>query len=267
MDAEEVAKYPGLTQRGKGGVWYFRKRIPVDLVHIYDRPDVRDSLDTKDKATAIRKYLVRLRELNDEFEAHRERIASRTRIEQALSAGNLEMLSHAEIEHLLLDWWSNRKSLQADPPRGDAEGEPHREDAIVSDLERLMPDAEHAAETITQASLQVLREIGFRSSSLKVGRISTATAYPMVDKSGPRFAYLRDLVGRALRIEGALALDRVRGTASAPRDPLFNPITPTLELPSTGQAVRDARQTIGAMLKAFRKEREVRFEVSPNTKT
>lgn len=261
MGDEEVAKYPGLSTRDESGVWYFRKRIPVDLVHLYDRPDVRESLDTKDKAAAIRKYLLLLRELNEEFEAHRERIGKQARIEQALSAGNLEMLTHAEIEHLLLDWWNSRKSIQADQTQSDDEGEPDREGAIVSDLERLMPDAQHAAETIAEAAQQVLREVGFRSSSLKVGRISTVTRYPLVDQSGPRFAYLCDLVGRALRIEGALALDRVRGTACTPHDPLLNPIAPTLELPLPAQAVSDARKTVSAMLKAFRKEREVRFGV------
>ena len=54
MIENELAKYPGLYLRG--AVWYVRKKVPIDLRHVFTKDQVRKSLDVRDQRSAVRLY-------------------------------------------------------------------------------------------------------------------------------------------------------------------------------------------------------------------
>lgn len=69
MDQNELAKYPDLYQRG--GVWYVRKKVPIDLRHLNSGDQVRKSLDTGDLKAAVRLYPAKMAEITGGFEQQR----------------------------------------------------------------------------------------------------------------------------------------------------------------------------------------------------
>ena len=80
----------------RGDIFYFRARIPVDLVAAYGRSHVSISLRTQDRATAKARAQEHAVALRRELEAIQGRTASPT---DALT-GTVLHLSNADIEHL-----------------------------------------------------------------------------------------------------------------------------------------------------------------------
>ncbi len=110
MDDEQLAKYPGLYLRD--GVWYVRKRRPKDLEHVEARGQIRLSLETSDKRTAIKRYPFKLAEIELGFENQRKELQETGRVGHALSLGKLDLLERADIEVLVADWWSARERIR-----------------------------------------------------------------------------------------------------------------------------------------------------------
>ena len=61
-----MSKHPRLMRRG--GVYYFRCKIPVDLVDHYDKREIVESLRTKNATEALRKVRKRSEAQEQEFD-------------------------------------------------------------------------------------------------------------------------------------------------------------------------------------------------------
>ena len=109
-----MAKYPNLWKRGNA--YYLRMRVPLDLVQTLRKEHVVRSLRTSDHRTALERYRRAQAEIEEQFAAIRQGRASAARSEAAIAAGDLNRLSHREIEALVVDWFAARPDLQPVAP-------------------------------------------------------------------------------------------------------------------------------------------------------
>ena len=244
MDENELAKYPGLYQRG--GVWYVRKKVPIDLRHLNNSDQVRKSLDASDFKAAVRLYPARMAEITHRFEQQRADLGRQDRVTQALLTAKLDRLSRAEIDGLVWAWWEKRAAARR--PGEDAVDLDEALACIDGDLNDLnSPDGDPAE----QLAGQLLVEAGLSSYPRRVGPIMTATRSPAMDRSTEQFRYLRDRVRAGLEIEARLARDHLTGEHTAPKDPQFNP--------ASGSAVRSGvggdERRLSDLIKDYRAER------------
>ena len=126
---DEMARYPGLVDRD--GVWQVRKHIPVDLQNIDPRGSIHISLGTRDKRQAIRRYPLKLAEMEAGFDRLRADLRERPFVEAALITGRIENLGRTALEEIVRSWWEARSPFR----------NPNTEDAddvreTLSDLER-----------------------------------------------------------------------------------------------------------------------------------
>lgn len=70
---DDMARFPGLRPRGRGGVFYFRVRVPKDLVERMRRKDIWVSLETNDLSIAKERYLEQALKMQREFAEQRRR--------------------------------------------------------------------------------------------------------------------------------------------------------------------------------------------------
>jgi integrase len=241
---DEMASYPGLTQRG--GVWHVRKRIPIDLEHIDTRGSIRISLGTKDKREAVRQYHLKLAEIEAGFERLRAELQTRPAIQIALAAARIEDLGRQQIETLVAEWWQGRKLLR-EPKLADGMDRAEilaalAEDNALSDrVEGRGSDRAH------DVADQLLVASGAAARPHRVGSIKTSTRYPTIDREAKAYLQLVALVRQGLLFEQKLANDSVTGGRSAPVHPIFNPddrSTPT------------ATNTVSDLVTRYRTERE-----------
>lgn len=68
---DDMAKPPGLVQRGR--IWYYRKRVPKDLVERYGKREIPISLETEDYRTAVGRFHEEAAKLETEFAEIRRR--------------------------------------------------------------------------------------------------------------------------------------------------------------------------------------------------
>lgn len=215
-----MAKYPGLYQRG--GVWYVRKRVPVDLLHIEARDQVRLSLETSVRQEAIKRYPFKLSEIERGFDQLRRDHRGRSKMEQALRTGRLEALSWPDLGELASEWWDRRTKSRMGTLQ-DVDDVPELIAQIDDDLSRaISPGPEHGA-VIESLVDRLLVEAGVPAYPVRAGAMRTHTLRPEVDRSTAQYGYLRDLVRRAVEQETAMAKDYLVGRRSAHTDPIFNP--------------------------------------------
>lgn len=250
MDGDGVAKYPGLHSRA--GIWYVRKRVPVDLIHLDTRGSVRLSLETADKRTAIQRYPFKMVEIENGFAALRTDLSERGHVSASLARGNLELLTPREVEGLALDWWSGRarhRSPTIDPVRDPGEVVA----ALDDEAAFLASPGSDNGDPVQRATDQLLVAAGAAAYRRSFGKVRTSVRYPEVNRGSSRYAYLRELVGRGLRLESLLAKDHVRGARDAPFDPMFNPagvVHPGVVTQQSGA------RSVSDLIAAFRTERE-----------
>jgi integrase len=246
MDDNELAKYPGLGLRR--GAWYVRKRTPVDLQHVERRRSVRYSLDTTSFREAVKRYPFKMAEIQADFERMRHELREQGKVSAALAVGKLERLSEGEIESLAAAWWARREAYRQ--PQVD-EDDPL---AVLAEEEALLARRDEGdGDPVRNLADRLLVDAGMASKPLRVGRIKTQVAYPLVDRSTIQYRYLCELITRALPLEVALARDALTVDRSAPYDPLFNPAGRKVQGQSFGgpdhRLLRD-------LIDGYRKERE-----------
>lgn len=254
MDDSDLAKYPGLYARA--GVWYVRKRVPVDLAHVEPRDQIRLSLETSDKRIAITRYPFKLAAIELVFENHRAELRKKGHVGAALTTGRLELLNRQEIEALAADWWRGRERIRT--PQLREEDDPS--DLIASiedDAVRLASPLPTDLNPITLAADQLLVQAGMAAERRSVGEIQLSTRSPKVNRGSTQYAYLCDLVGRALRLEGPIAKDHVLRRRDAPWDPLFNPGGVH---GAAGPSESSFGRTVADLIKQYREEREALFD-------
>lgn len=214
-----MAKYPGL--RPRNGIYYVGKRVPVDLASIEKREFIRRSLGTSDKQIAIRRYPAKLAEIEREFTVQRAALRSQGHAEGELAAGKLEKLTRPEIEGIVAAWWKKR-SKHRQPPLS-AYDDPAELLAELEGEAAELHSFDALSDPVGQATDQLLVEAGHLAKPRKLGRGHTQVQFPTVDRASDQYAYLCQLVRRALEQEFALAKDHITRRQNAPHDPIFNP--------------------------------------------
>ena len=251
LDGEELAKYPGL-QRRNNGIWYVRKRVPVDIMHAEPRSNIRWSLDTSDKKRAIQRYPFKLAEIEKHFSDLRNRLQSAGRVDAALTVGKLEALSDRDVEKLVSDWWATRVAIREPTAQN-----PDEIQELVADIEsdaRVLGTKAGDSDIVRGLADRLLVDAGTASRPHRVGKIRTVVQYPAVDRSTPAYHYLCELVERALRTEIALATDHLRSEQAAPFDPLFNSMGVRK---GNDPTTASSRMRLGDVINEYRTERRV----------
>jgi uncharacterized protein DUF6538 len=102
---ERMSKHPRLMRRG--AVYYFRCKIPADLIDHYDRREIVESLRTKNATEALRKVRKRSEAQEQEFD--------RIRAGRSITALTDEQIQALAEEHYagMLKWdeWSREQGL------------------------------------------------------------------------------------------------------------------------------------------------------------
>jgi integrase len=241
---DEMANYPGLTQRG--GVWQVRKRIPADLQHIDTRGSIRISLETRDKREAIGRYHLKLAEIEAGFSRLRDELRSRPFIETALATARIQDLGRSAIEALVRQWWSGRVPYRE--PTGRDGQETAEVLAMLADDEAEMMRAESEGRDLAgELTDRMLVDAGMASRPRRLGRITTQVPYPAVDRDTLAYSQLRALVRQGLAHEAVLSRDYVTGEHTAPPHPIFNP---------EGVGTLNTNKTIADLVRDYRSERE-----------
>lgn len=99
-----MAKLLGLIQ--KGHTWYLHRRIPTDVAHHFDKAIISESLKTRDRDEAIRRYHARMAKLEQEWQELRSWTPQRLQQARSMAiAGKLTTdtavaLSVAELREL-----------------------------------------------------------------------------------------------------------------------------------------------------------------------
>ena len=97
---DKVAKQTNLTRRG--AVYYFRTRVPFDIVDSVGKAEVCYSLKTKDHAEAVRKVRHELSKIEDLFQEHRSALAYETLpAQEEINTDQLKHIHDAYYQHLL----------------------------------------------------------------------------------------------------------------------------------------------------------------------
>ncbi|WP_100259297.1 site-specific integrase [Qipengyuania seohaensis] len=244
--SDEMANYPGLHIPDNSPNWHVRKRTPKDLRQIEKRESIRRSLGTADKREAIRRYPLKLAEIEAGFAALREEIRAKPVIEAALATGRIEELGRAAIEGLVENWWSKRSGYRThDWIDGQTMGDALRE---IADDERLNALADREGRDLAgDIADQLLVEAGAASRPHRSGSIKSTVEYPIVARETLAYRQLRALVGKGLEYEASLARDQLTGADSAAPHAIFNP---------KGAPRQTARKTLGDLVREYRKERE-----------
>jgi integrase len=252
----DVAKYPGLYLRN--GVWYVRKKVPTDLRQPGKSDQVRVGLETSDRKEAVRRYPLKLAEIEAKFAHQRLELRSQRRREAAMDGGRIEKLPRADLDALIANWWISRQGEPA--PLPDEDVGPGEFTKIVSDilleLEDLRALDGSSPDPAVEAADRLLVRAGMARSTKRVGNIETASLYPKVDRDSDAYQYLVSCVRSGLEVEGRLALDQLVGGRTAPEHPLFNPPPGTSpRTPSTGFDGRQLRD----LIEQYEAERVVLF--------
>lgn len=248
MSENELANYPGLFARR--GVWYVRKKVPVELRQIIGMESVRKSLEVRDRRSAQRLYHARMAEIVADFEAQRAALSRQDKLSQAMLTGSLERLKENEIDALVWRWWEGRVALR----HPTVEEEDDLSDVlsiIESDIQDVTAPNSTDVDPAAHIADQLLVKAGMAAAPKKAGRIATAVHYPAVDRSTRQYAYLCQRVRTALEIEAKLARLHLTGQGAVPADRMFNP--------GAGQSAATSSEpdhrTVGDLLDAYRAER------------
>jgi hypothetical protein len=97
---ETMAKCPGVRRRKGTTHWWFRRRIPQDLLdHYYPKKEIAFSLETADYRTACEKARMEFVRLDQEFTEVRAKLTAEIRTE--ISAVEVDRLA-LMLEHSML---------------------------------------------------------------------------------------------------------------------------------------------------------------------
>lgn len=241
MSGKPMAHYPNLWRRN--GVYYLRKRVPVDLTPVLGKTHVVVSLKTRDKRTAEGRYGIELGKLERRFEERRTQRDQTDRVGEHLAAGRLDKLADRDVEALAHDWF--RGSIQ--PPPAAPDGQEWRE--LIADLkatvaELTSPDPARHRDYVENVADQILIRAGARAVRSDGKPIQPVTRVPAVDKASPKYAQLCRLLRRALIVGNRRDLLELTGKPIPDDDPLFS-------LASDRPLPRTRGKTLDGLIKAF----------------
>ncbi|HEY3696748.1 site-specific integrase [Phenylobacterium sp.] len=258
MSEIDLGRYPGVYRRGS--TWYVKKRVPMDLRHVENREQIAISLGTTDPREAERRYPFRLADIERRFHELRSELEAQGPVQAALRAGRLELLSDADIETLVGDWFRKRAVLR-EPSFDKLDARTHLHH-LAEDESRIRAPDPHDMDPVENAANRLLLDAGMAARTRKLGRSRTKAAVPVVDRSTSQYAYLINLVRRALLADIAVSKDQLDGGQTATFDPLFNPEggrAPHAPLTaSTSAAI--GRRTVADLVREYGRYREASYD-------
>lgn len=147
----DMAKFPGLRQRGKSGVWYLRRVVPTDLRDHLNKREVLISLGTADRDEARRLYLSKWAEFDDYFAARRKEISGN-------GPAALQPLSHPQMLQLVRRYVARKDADNIDVgPLSDTDAiENQVDDERMALMELENPKHPHHFQTIDAAVREAL---------------------------------------------------------------------------------------------------------------
>lgn len=112
---DQVAKQQYITRRREGGMWYFKMRIPVDVIQtgFYgSMTEFKQSLKTRDKKKALAKRHELLNSLQDEFYEARKKLRPKLTTEAPSFRRKLSELSVEEELKFVDEYFAELKRLK-----------------------------------------------------------------------------------------------------------------------------------------------------------
>ncbi|PDT13747.1 hypothetical protein CO670_26810 [Rhizobium sp. J15] len=206
---DDMAKPPGLVQRGR--IWYYRKRVPKDLVERYGKREIPISLDTEDYKIAVGRFHEEAAKLEAEFTEIRRRREVITVSAVSDVPGDILNVSEAEAiaiaRALVVERLANGDKITA------KEKIPVSQDALEDFRHEISGDignlrdrgSSEADQMVYLAAINALKRNGYAVAERQ-----------RVDNR------VLDLVRRALVVANQIELERIDGNfADDPRDALF----------------------------------------------
>ena len=224
MDEEPVAHHPNLTQRG--GTFYLRLRVPLDLVPTLGKTHLVRSLRTKDRRRALEAFRTEQGRAQRDFElarAHREALAS---VEAFLRAGRLDKLAAADIEALVTRWFTVtvQQVARAGADRAtdiEPDWDEVLDDARATETRLTSPNPEEWAPYVENVAGQILIAAGAPREASGRSKIKRAVQSPKVDRETAQYHQLTSLVRRGLIALSRNRLANLTGDQIGSRDPVF----------------------------------------------
>lgn len=226
MDA--LKKIPGMfKRRGADGTqnWYYRTRVPKDLLGEFKGSEVRRSLGTPDLKDAVPRAHVVAAEIVQLFENVRRRMPEGWR--------SIDDLSDAEIRRMILVWFCNREQRASEKSleilnQGDLA------EAIINtehDLSHLREPDDPTVMAAVQGEVDaILLQHGFKEKNRQGGTTKHRARRPQadVDTRSPKYWKLCELVQRGMIVGTRHTLARLRGQ---PIDRVFDPLFSGVDRP------------------------------------
>ncbi len=216
--ADDV-RHPNLVQRG--GTYYFRRRVPADLLPIWNGgPVVTKSLKTRDRRSAVERLHAVQGELQKQFDDCRQVSAQRSaRAAQAELSGAYD-LSDSEIAGLIEEWKLEQLAVAGDMACRVLSNNDAREMAVELDQDVVIyssPATEEVAERVGMVVNRLLVRSGIPSTRglgaiKRQAKDAGVLTHPISD------ATMRKMFASVREAENHLASvrrDAVRGRRSA----------------------------------------------------
>ncbi|GJD44090.1 Tyrosine recombinase XerC [Methylobacterium cerastii] len=220
MADETVARQPNLTLRG--GTFYLRMRVPLDVAEPGGRTHVVRSLRTKERRLAITRLRIEQAQLEREFEAVRRQSAEDLSVRRALASGRLEKLASREIETLATRWFEHAVQRVSPGSRDVSETRFTDWDAVLEEVKAdgellTSADPEDHAPLVGHVVDAVLIAAGAPPETTTGSRIRRHVQRPQVDRTTRQYVELAALVRRGLIALNRDAIVQLSGEGSSSR--------------------------------------------------
>lgn len=187
-----MSKAPHLHRRR--AVYYYRRKVPLDLVETFGRREVSRSLRTKERAEALRKVALEDVRWNEEFDAARRKL----RAKRATS------LTDAEARQLVIKWfWRDEQTGW-----GVNTSNRSREEILLEAGE----DISHMADPDDPGTLAVVQ---------READVILAEAHVALDKGGDAYRSFVELLRRAMLERARRRRAGLVDDHAATYDPMF----------------------------------------------
>ncbi len=226
--------------RRRGARYYVRRRVPLDLVEDYGRPEISYSLGTADPREARRRVRAELVKLDADFARRRRR----------LQAEAPTPLTDTDILHMVVQWFWNAerdtsRAEAAAPLAGRTLGE------VLSDLDGVEVSLRDPESDVAEAHAVDVADRLLQGAGARLARASC------------EYGLLVQMVRRAMLEGVSRGRDRLMGDHSGrSHDPAFQGVN--AEGPRPGPSTATAAMTIRQLADKYMAEREAQ-RAAPRT--
>jgi integrase len=249
---KDMAKHPWLLERKeKDGThrFYLRAKVPVDLIGIMGKKEIKRSLKTGDRKEARQRIDIEAAKLKQEFSDARRKLNNQPQ--------NIADLSETDLQRMVLLWFhrAERQSARENFHTLTAQ----EFDAISDSLNHTDAVLGEPNDPTTQASVQaqadaILIDAGWSSEDHCIGSYRVGTS-ANVDKANPQYHRLCELAHRAMLERVRRDQSKLRGEAvGTAYDPIFASVTAAT--PPESLAADDASPPISDILDKWISERQ-----------